>query len=59
MNADILMIKGAMTELSEEGQTACKELADTIRYRVTEAEKKEVGSGILALALVGLEIQNS
>ena len=50
----ILMIKGAISELSAAESEACKELAEHIRRAVKVAGEPV---GTLAIALVGAEMQ--
>lgn len=50
----ILMIKGAISELSAAESEACEELAEHIR-RAVKAAGEPVGT--LAIALVGAEMQ--
>lgn len=50
----VLLIKGAIFELSAAEQEACEELADHIRRLVKQAGEPV---GTLALALVGAEAQ--
>lgn len=51
---ELLMMKGAITELKEEEQKEVKEAADQIRAIV----KLKPTTGLIALALVGLESQD-
>jgi hypothetical protein len=50
----ILMIKGAIHELSAAEEVACEELAEHIRRMIKHAGHPV---GTLALALVGAEVQ--
>ncbi len=60
MNQDeqtLLMIKGAITEATPEQQQTINACAQDLRDRIKLAETTEAGLGILAMALVGAEVQ--
>jgi len=54
--ATLLMIRGHISVLSEQDQSDIKSTADKIKEVVKEADSKQNGIGVMALALVGAEL---
>lgn len=54
MNAQLLVLKGLISDMPEESQTKIKETADKIRILVKENGEE----GSVAMAYVGLEMQD-
>lgn len=52
-SADLLMIKGAISELTEEEQFKVHTCAATLRKVISDAG----AAGMIAIALVGIELQ--
>lgn len=55
MNAQILMIKGLISEEPEEVQAVIKEAYAQLKATVEAAEEAHPGAGAIALALLGTE----
>lgn len=56
MNAQILMIKGLISEEPEEVQAVIKEAYAQLKATVEAAEETHPGAGSIALALLGTEM---
>ena len=55
MSAETLMIKGVISEESEETQALIKATYKLLKYAVEAAEAQHPGAGVIALALLGAE----
>ena len=55
MNAETLMIKGVISEESEETQALIKATYKLLKDAVEAAEAQHLGAGVIALALLGAE----
>ena len=56
MKAEILMIKGLISEQPQEVQTAINDAYAQLKLTVETAEKAHEGAGRIALALLGMEM---
>ena len=55
MSAETLMIKGVISEESEEAQALIKATYKLLKDEVEAAEAQHPGAGVIALALLGAE----
>ena len=55
MNAETLIIKGVISEESEETQALIKATYKLLKDAVEAAEAQHPGAGVIALALLGAE----
>ena len=56
MKAEILMIKGLISEQPQEVQTAINDAYAQLKLTVETAEKEHEGAGRIALSLLGMEM---